>query len=104
MNAVYTARRARDPERASGRDDRIESPAFGRRVAMDIPMKVYVTCPIAELKQVPGTLIAVSPHGYYEIHVDYGANTHSILVPVSATVLTAIDPILRPPPSFEVER
>jgi hypothetical protein len=71
---------------------------------MDIPMKVYVTCPMAELKQVPGILISVSPHGFYEINLIYGANTHLILLPIVATTLTAQDPVLSPPPSFEVER
>ena len=71
---------------------------------MDIPMKVYVTCPVAELKQVPGTLIAVSPHGFYEIHVSFGTNTHAILLPITGTSLTAVEPVLSPPPSFELER
>jgi hypothetical protein len=71
---------------------------------MDIPMKVYVTCPMAELKQVPGMLISVSPHGFYEINLIYGSNTHLILVPVVGTILTAQEPVLSPPPSFEVER
>ncbi len=71
---------------------------------MDVPTKVYVTCPLAELKKVAGTLIAVSPHGYYELHIAFGANTHSVLLPIVATVLTASDPILRPPAGFEVER
>ena len=71
---------------------------------MDIPLKVYVTCPMADLKQVPGTLISVSPNGFYEINLIYGSNTHLILLPVVATTLTAQDPVLSPPPSFEVER
>lgn len=71
---------------------------------MDVPMKVYVTCPMADLKQVPGTLIAVSPHGFYEINVAFGANTHTILVPVVGTALTAQEPVLSPPASFELER
>lgn len=71
---------------------------------MDIPMKVYVTCPISELKQVPATLIAVSPTGYYEVHVLFGANTHTLLLPVNSTVLTSRDPLLAPSPGFEVER
>lgn len=71
---------------------------------MDVPLKVYVTCPMAELKQVPGTLISVSPVGFYEINLAFGANTHLILVPVSATALTAQEPVLSPPASFEVER
>jgi hypothetical protein len=71
---------------------------------MDIPMKVLVSCPIANMQQVQGTLIAISPHGYYEIHVAFGSNTHSVLLPVQATALTARDPLLAPPPGFEVER
>jgi hypothetical protein len=71
---------------------------------MDIPMKVYVTCPLAELKQVPGTLIAVSPHGFYEVNMTFGSNTHVMLLPIGGTLLTAIDPVLSPPSSFELER
>jgi len=71
---------------------------------MDVPTKVYVTCPMADLKQVAGTLIAISPHGFYEIHIAFGSNTHSVLLPVEGTSLTATEPILTPPAGFEVER
>jgi hypothetical protein len=71
---------------------------------MDIPMKVWVTCPLAELKQIPGTLIAVSPHGYYELNVIFGANTHAVLLPIEATMLMAKEPVLTPLPGFELER
>jgi hypothetical protein len=71
---------------------------------MDIPMKVYVTCPMADLKQVPGVLISVSPHGFYEINLTYGSNVHLLLLPVEGTTLTAQEPVLSPPASFEVER
>jgi hypothetical protein len=71
---------------------------------MDMPAKVYVTCPVSELKQVPATLIAVSPHGYYEVHVVFGANTHALLLPIAATVLTTVEPMLTAAPGFEVER
>ncbi len=71
---------------------------------MDIPMKVWVTCPMAEMKQIPGTLISISPQGYYEVNVTYGANTHAVLLPVESTVLTAAEPLLAPPAGFEVER
>lgn len=71
---------------------------------MDIPMKVYISCPTAELKKVPGTLIAVSPNGYYEIHVNFGANTHTLLLPIAETSLTAAEPILTAAAGFEVER
>ena len=71
---------------------------------MDIPTKVYVTNSLAELKKVPGTLIAVSPLGYYEVNIAFGSNTHPILLPIADTVLQAQEPILAPPPGFELER
>jgi hypothetical protein len=71
---------------------------------MDVPTKVYVTCPIADLKQVAGTLIAISPHGFYELHVAFGSNTHVVLLPIPATTLTVAEPVLSPPASFEIER
>ena len=71
---------------------------------MDIPMKVLVTCPLAELKQVGAKLIAVSPIGYYELQITYGANTHTVLLPITGTALTSTEPILSPPPGFELER
>jgi hypothetical protein len=71
---------------------------------MDVPAKVYVTCPLADLKQVAGTLIAISPHGFYEVHIAFGSNTHSVLLPVEGTSLTVMEPILTPPAGFEVER
>jgi hypothetical protein len=46
----------------------------------------------------------VSPHGFYEVHVAFGANTHSLLLPIDATSLTSIEPLLTPPPGFELER
>jgi len=71
---------------------------------MDIPAKVYITCASAELKKQPGTLIAVSPHGYFEVHVQFGSNTHAMILPISETVLLDAEPVLAPPPGFELER
>jgi hypothetical protein len=71
---------------------------------MDIPLKVYVTSPVAELKKVPGTLIAVSALGYYEVHIAFGANTHSVFLPIAETTLLAQEPVLAPPQGFEILR
>jgi hypothetical protein len=46
----------------------------------------------------------VSPHGFFEINVAFGANTHLIIVPINGTTITAQEPVLSPPASFEVER
>lgn len=71
---------------------------------MDIPMKVWITCPLAELKKIQGTLISVSPQGFYEVNVVFGTNTHAMLLPIESTALTSAEPVLTPPPGFEVER
>lgn len=71
---------------------------------MDVPTQVYVTCPMADLKKVTGTLISISPHGYYELHVPFGANTHVVLLPIAATTLTVAEPVLNPPVGFDLER
>ena len=71
---------------------------------MDIPAKVYITCPSAELKKQPGTLIAVSANGFYEVHVQFGSNTHAMLLPVSETSILYAEPVLNPTPGFELER
>ena len=71
---------------------------------MDIPTKVYVTCPSAERKQIQGTLIAISPNGYYEVNVVFGSNTHQMLLPIAGTTLTTAEPVLVAAAGFEVER
>ena len=71
---------------------------------MDIPAKVYITCPSAELKKQPGTLIAVSANGFYEVHVQFGSNTHAMLLPVTETSVLYAEPVLTPPAGFELER
>ncbi len=71
---------------------------------MDIPAKVYITCVSAELKKQPGTLIAFSPHGFYEVHVQFGSNTHVMLLPISEASLLYAEPVLMSPPGFELER
>lgn len=71
---------------------------------MDIPSKVYVTCAVADLKQVAGTLISISPNGYYEVNLKFGTNTHAMLLPIDQTSVVAQEPVLTPPPGFELER
>ena len=72
---------------------------------MDIPSKVVITAPQFGLNQREGTLIAISPHGYYELHIQLpSSNTHQVLLPVDGTMLMAYEPVLTPSAGFEVER
>ncbi len=44
------------------------------------------------LKGTAGVLRAVSPHGFYEINLKFGANVHRVHLPINATVLIHKDP------------
>ena len=71
---------------------------------MDIPSKVLVTSPQFGINKQDGTLIAVSPNGYYEVNVLVGSNTHAMLLPIGFTSLMASEPVLTTPAGFELER
>jgi hypothetical protein len=71
---------------------------------MELPARVVVFCPILELKNKPARLIAVSPHGYYEIRLDVGASNHTALLPISGTGIVFQEANLTGEPSMEIER
>jgi len=59
---------------------------------MDLPARVVIYCPPLELKNKPGRLIGVSPHGYYEVLLDFADRNHTALLPISATALVFAEP------------
>ena len=59
---------------------------------MDLPARVIVFCPTLELKNKPGRLMAVSPHGYYEVWLDFADRTHAVLLPIAGTALISQEP------------
>jgi hypothetical protein len=71
---------------------------------MELPARVVVFCPILELKNKPARLIAVSPHGYYEIRLDVGASNHTALLPIAGTGIVFQEANLTGEPSMEIER
>ena len=71
---------------------------------MDIPAKVYITCPSAELKKQPGPPIPVPPHGYSEVHVRFGSNPHALPPPTPEPALLNAEPVLPPRAGFELKR
>lgn len=55
---------------------------------MEVPAEVLVHNELVGMKGSKGTLLTVSPHGYYEINVRFGGERlHRVLLPVSTTVL-----------------
>jgi hypothetical protein len=59
---------------------------------VDLPARVIVFCPILEMKNKPGRLMAVSPHGYYEVWLDFSERNHTVLLPIHGTALVFSDP------------
>lgn len=59
---------------------------------MDLPARVVVFCPALELKNKPGRLMAVSPHGYYEVWLDFADRNHTVLLPIPGTALVFAEP------------
>ena len=59
---------------------------------MDLPARVVIYCPSLELKNKPGRLIAVLPHGYYEVRLDFAERNHTALLPISGTALVFSEP------------
>jgi hypothetical protein len=55
---------------------------------MELPAKVIVYCPLINLNNSQATLMSISPHGYFELKVDFpGRGRHLVLAPISQTGL-----------------
>jgi hypothetical protein len=71
---------------------------------MEIPSKVSVFNRTLEIKGKTGTLIAINEQGFYEIILEVQQRNHTVLFPVSETVVIfneAMESLLG---DFEVER
>ena len=71
---------------------------------MDLPAEVQLHCDTMGLKGTKGTLVMVSPQGYYEVKLHFGQNVHRVLLPVDRTAVV----FMQPEPVFdtnvEIER
>lgn len=71
---------------------------------MEIPGKVSLYCPLVDAKGTPATLVAISPEGFYHLHVTVKGAQHTMFVPVAHAALLFVDPEPIPDPGFELER
>lgn len=71
---------------------------------MELPARVVVYCPILELKNRPARLVAISPHGYYEVRLEIGERNHTALLPIGETGLIFQEPNVTGEPIPELER
>ncbi len=71
---------------------------------MDLPAKVLIHNELLGIKGGKGTLVAVSPHGFYEAKCTFGGKTHRVLFPIQSTVLIFREPEAEFEPGVEIER
>jgi hypothetical protein len=71
---------------------------------MEIPAKVSVFNKTVEFKGKPGTLVAISDYGFYEIIVEVQQRNHTVLFPIHDTVVIFNEAVPQTASDFEVER
>jgi hypothetical protein len=71
---------------------------------MEIPAKVSIFNRTLELKGKPGTLVAISDQGYYELVMEFQQRNHTVLFPVAETVLIFNEALPAVSADFEIER
>jgi hypothetical protein len=71
---------------------------------MEIPAKVSIFNRTLEVKGKAATLVAITPHGYYEVVMEVQQRNHTVLLPISDTVLIFNEALPAIASEFEVER
>lgn len=71
---------------------------------MEIPAKVSVFNRTLEVKGKPGTLVAVSEEGYYEVILEVQQRNHTVLFPIAETVVIFNEALPNLSADFEIER
>jgi hypothetical protein len=71
---------------------------------LELPARVVVFCPILELKNKPARLVAITPHGFYEVRIDLGERNHTALLPIGETAIVFQEPNVSTEMMPEVER
>ncbi|MDX1998332.1 MAG: hypothetical protein SF066_11485 [Thermoanaerobaculia bacterium] len=72
---------------------------------MEVPAEVLIHNELLAMKGGRGTLLAVSPHGFYEVNLRFGERLHRVLLPISGTiVISQVPEEALPADGFEIER
>jgi len=71
---------------------------------MEIPAKVSIFSRILESKGKPGTLVAISAQGFYEVVMEVQQRNHTVLFPIAETVVIFNEALPAVAAEFEVER
>ncbi|HEV3456379.1 MAG TPA: hypothetical protein VHG32_07450 [Thermoanaerobaculia bacterium] len=71
---------------------------------MELPAEVLIHNEIMSFKGITGTLITISPDGFYEVNTLFGEQLHRTLFPIQGTVLIAREPEEALHADLEIER
>lgn len=59
---------------------------------MELPANVLIHNELLGLKGGKGNLVRISPDGYYEVNLSFGAQVHRVLMPVGETIIISSEP------------
>ena len=71
---------------------------------MELPTGILIHNALLGVKGSRGTLLAISPHGYYEVNMTFGDNLHRVLLPIESTVLISRESEETGESRLEIER
>lgn len=71
---------------------------------MEQPTDILIHNALLGVKGARGTLLAISPHGYYEVNMKFGDRLHRVLLPIETTVVIAQEAEEEAAAQLQVER
>ncbi len=71
---------------------------------MDLPADIQLHSELLGIKGGKGTLVAINPHGYYEVHCKFGDNLHKVMLPIQNTVIVFRQPVPQYVSEGDIER
>lgn len=71
---------------------------------MELPTETLIHNALLGVKGARGTLLTISPIGYYEVNMKFGDRLHRVLLPIQNTILISQEPEEGGSESLEVER
>ncbi len=71
---------------------------------MELPIQVLIHNEILGIKGSRADLLSISPHGYYEVNLQFGQNVHRVLLPIAETVVIGQEAEVPRDARIEVER
>ncbi len=71
---------------------------------MDLPAEIRIHNELLGIKGGKGTLVAISPHGFYEAKCAFGGKSRRVLFAIKSTVIIFREPEPEFEPGIEIER